>query len=118
MKQRRGPEENFRASVGEAGIIMTKFWKAAVAVGCTFAVAIGFTACDFGETKAKSAYQVAVDNGFKGTEADWLKSLHGADGGDGVRWHVNDSRRIHVSTSKRSTPRRRTADTREPFLNF
>lgn len=83
MKQRRGPEENFRASVGEAGIIMTKFWKAAVAVGCTFAVAIGFTACDFGETKAKSAYQVAVDNGFKGTEADWLKSLHGADGGDG-----------------------------------
>ena len=34
---------------------------------------------------AKSAYQVAVDNGFKGTEAEWLASLKGPQGekGDG-----------------------------------
>lgn len=31
----------------------------------------------------KSAYQVAVDNGFDGTEAEWLRSLHGNDGLDG-----------------------------------
>ncbi|OIQ39185.1 MAG: hypothetical protein BM563_05080, partial [Bacteroidetes bacterium MedPE-SWsnd-G1] len=31
----------------------------------------------------KSAYDVAVDNGFVGTEADWLLSLEGADGTDG-----------------------------------
>ena len=31
----------------------------------------------------ESAYQIAVDNGFSGTEAEWLASLHGADGSDG-----------------------------------
>nr|WP_277875397.1 hypothetical protein [Aequorivita sp. KMM 9714] len=31
----------------------------------------------------KSAYQVAVDNGFGGTEAEWLQSLKGEDGADG-----------------------------------
>lgn len=28
-----------------------------------------------------SAYEIAVQNGFKGTEADWLASLKGRDGG-------------------------------------
>ena len=32
---------------------------------------------------AKSAYQVAVDNGFKGTEAEWLESLKGPKGEKG-----------------------------------
>lgn len=32
----------------------------------------------------KSAYQVAVDNGFIGTEAQWLASLVGADGPQGL----------------------------------
>lgn len=31
----------------------------------------------------ESAYQIAVDNGFEGTEEEWLASLHGADGGPG-----------------------------------
>lgn len=31
----------------------------------------------------KSAYQIALDNGFEGSEADWLASLHGQDGQDG-----------------------------------
>lgn len=31
-----------------------------------------------------SAYEVAVGNGFVGTVAEWLTSLHGADGGGGV----------------------------------
>lgn len=31
----------------------------------------------------KSAYQVAVDNGFDGTEAEWLETLKGKDGSDG-----------------------------------
>lgn len=31
----------------------------------------------------KSAYQIAQDNGFTGTEAEWLASLHGQDGADG-----------------------------------
>ena len=32
----------------------------------------------------KSAYEVAVDNGFVGTEAQWLASLHGAQGPAGA----------------------------------
>ena len=32
----------------------------------------------------KSAYEIAVANGFSGTEAEWLESLKGADGKDGV----------------------------------
>lgn len=38
-----------------------------------------------GETGAdgRSAYEVAVDNGFSGTETEWLESLQGADGRDG-----------------------------------
>lgn len=31
----------------------------------------------------KSAYEIAVDNGFVGTETEWLASLKGADGKDG-----------------------------------
>jgi hypothetical protein len=32
----------------------------------------------------KSAYQIAVENGFVGTETEWLESLKGLDGKDGV----------------------------------
>ena len=31
----------------------------------------------------KSAYELAVENGFVGSEADWIASLVGADGQDG-----------------------------------
>ena len=34
-------------------------------------------------TDGKSAYQIAVDNGFQGTEPEWLDSLKGQDGEDG-----------------------------------
>ena len=32
----------------------------------------------------KSAYEIAVENGFSGSEADWLASLKGANGKDGI----------------------------------
>lgn len=46
----------------------------------------------FDGVNGKSAYQIAVDNGFVGTEAEWLASLRGADGKDGVQpdWNQND----------------------------
>ena len=34
--------------------------------------------------KGKSAYEVAVDNGFKGTETEWLDTLVGSRGSDGT----------------------------------
>ena len=44
-------------------------------------VALSFSV--FGCNKALSAYEIAVKNGFNGTEKQWLESLHGADGADG-----------------------------------
>lgn len=40
----------------------------------------------FGELigSGKSAYQIAVDNGFEGTEQEWLNSLKGEDGAPGT----------------------------------
>lgn len=32
----------------------------------------------------KSAYEVAVDNGYSGTESEWIASLKGSDGTDGA----------------------------------
>lgn len=34
--------------------------------------------------KGDSAYEVAVSEGFEGTESEWLESLHGEDGEDGT----------------------------------
>lgn len=34
--------------------------------------------------RGKSAYEIAVDNGFKGTEKEWLLSLKGDPGASGV----------------------------------
>ena len=53
-------------------------------------MAVGFTACDFSDENAKSAYEIAVENGFTGTEAEWLNSLRGANGSDGSDLDIND----------------------------
>ena len=46
-----------------------------------------------GALVGKSAYQIAVDNGFKGTEWEWLQSLTGASPtiGDNGNWFINDT---------------------------
>ena len=43
-----------------------------------------FTLLETAIAQAKNAYQIAVENGFVGTEAEWLQSLNGADGKDGI----------------------------------
>lgn len=43
---------------------------------------VGFS--DIKTLRGKSAYEIAVENGFVGTEAEWLESLHGKDGKDGI----------------------------------
>lgn len=35
-------------------------------------------------TAGKSAYEIAIDNGFTGTETEWLESLKGSDGDNGA----------------------------------
>lgn len=55
----------------------------------------------------KSAYAIAVDNGFTGTESEWLESLVGADGttgpagADGV---IGEDGRFTVSATAPSSP--------------
>ena len=47
---------------------------------------------ELGGSTGKSAYEIAVNNGFVGTETEWLKSLKGSDGdkGDnGITPHID-----------------------------
>ena len=69
---------------------MKKTLKMVVAAVCVVSMAVGFTACDFSDENAKSAYEIAVENGFTGTEAEWLNSLRGANGSDGSDLDIND----------------------------
>ena len=39
-----------------------------------------FAGCSEAPANGKSAYEIAVENGFEGTEAEWLESLKGAAG--------------------------------------
>lgn len=44
----------------------------------------------------RSAYEIAVEGGFTGTETEWLESLHGADGRDGAGANSVAGRNIEI----------------------
>ncbi len=54
---------------------MKKILKKMLAIACAAITAIGVSSCAFGEESGKSAYEIAVENGFEGTEADWLAQI-------------------------------------------
>ena len=56
---------------------MKRMMKTILAVFCAATLLIGATAC------GTSAYEIAVQNGYKGTEKEWLATLQGQDGKDG-----------------------------------
>lgn len=58
---------------------MRKIFKSILAIGCLCSLSLGLVGCN----ESVTAYELAVKNGFKGTEAEWLLSLRGADGEDG-----------------------------------
>ncbi len=60
--------------------------KGLIALFCAATLTFGFSACK----DAESAYDIAVKNGFVGTEEEWLRSLHGADGEDADDLTAND----------------------------
>ena len=63
---------------------MKKFWKVIVAIGLSAALCVPLAAC--GEAQnGKSAYEIAVENGFEGSEAEWLESLKGTQGEQGEK---------------------------------
>ena len=45
-----------------------------------------------GALHGKSAYEIAVENGFTGTETEWLESLNGTSPhiGDNGNWFIGD----------------------------
>ena len=50
----------------------------------TALVSVLLCSCATNGENGKSAYEIAVDNGFEGTEAEWLESLKGEDGSNGT----------------------------------
>ena len=49
--------------------------------------------------KGDSAYQVAVDNGYSGSESDWLTSLKGEKGDQGPKGDPGDSATLPIASS-------------------
>ena len=59
---------------------MNKIIKGILTATCCLTAVCSFGACN---KEVVSAYDIAVKNGFVGTEAEWLLSLHGKDGENG-----------------------------------
>ena len=59
---------------------MNTIFKRVAALACVAITMTGFSACN---NEIVNAYDIAVKNGFKGTEEQWLASLRGTDGIDG-----------------------------------
>ncbi len=67
-----------------------KILKNILAVACAMTAFVAFAACDFGQKEVVNAYDIAVKNGFTGTEEEWLASLKGADGNDAPELDIGD----------------------------
>ena len=80
---------------------MKKIVKSLIAGLCVVTAAFGVSAC------GQSAYEVAVKNGYQGTEKEWLASLQGTDGKNGTDLTAQD---IYETAVKMVT--------RVPIFNF
>ena len=47
--------------------------------------------------EGKSAYQIAVENGFEGTEIEWLASLKGETGEPGNNYILTESDKAEIA---------------------
>ena len=65
---------------------MKKIWKGVLSILCVATVSVSLGAC----TQVISAYDIAVKNGFVGTEEEWLLSLKGANGKDAESLDFDD----------------------------
>lgn len=68
---------------------MNKMIKKIAAIGCGVLMAFGCSACTLDLT-SKTAYELAVEQGFQGTELEWLETLKGQDGKNGKDLNIND----------------------------
>lgn len=67
---------------------MKKIWKTILCGALTLTTLLSLTACQ--KETVINAYDIAVKNGFIGTEQEWLQSLHGADGENGKDLKIED----------------------------
>lgn len=67
---------------------MKKIWKKILCGALALTTLLSLTACT--KETVINAYDIAVKNGFVGTEQEWLQSLHGADGEDGSDLKIED----------------------------
>ncbi len=66
---------------------MHKFFKIAIIFSLVLVLCCSLCACG---ANGKSAYELALENGFTGTEEEWRKSLNGADGATAYELAVLD----------------------------
>ena len=66
---------------------MNAILKRLATLACAVVTLASFGACN---REIVNAYDIAVKNGFKGTEEQWLASLSGADGKDGSDLKIKD----------------------------
>ena len=76
---------------------MKKIVKSLMAGLCAATVLLGTAAC------GKTAYDVAVKNGFTGTEKEWLETLQGMDGQDGKDLTAKDIYETAVANGYQGT---------------
>lgn len=69
---------------------MKKNIKRLMAIASAALLAVGFASCGQTEKEIISAYDIAVKNGFVGTETEWLASLKGANGKNGEDLNIMD----------------------------
>lgn len=62
-----------------------------------------FTLLETAIAQAKNAYQIAVENGFEGTETQWLESLKGTDGIGITSSEINSNGELILTYSDGST---------------
>ncbi len=67
---------------------MRKICKSILTVACAALFMFNFTACE--QKEIINAYDIAVQNGFQGTEEEWLSSLKGSNGMDGAGLDIQD----------------------------
>ena len=67
---------------------MKKNWKSVATIACTAIMFFNLAGC--AQKEIISAYDIAVKNGFQGTEQEWLSSLKGGNGTDGSDLNIQD----------------------------
>ena len=64
--------------------------KKVLSLFCAAIIVMGFAGCKSNQEERITAYQIAVQHGFVGTEEEWLQSLKGANGKDAEQIKIND----------------------------